>query len=592
MKKHIRKITAPALCAVLIFSLTACSPLDALYGGIFEKLFSGISGVSGYVSEESGETTQEAESGSYDEEDEEYTYTIPDYTGFDETELAALCKELSGLASGEDFDDIAACFEELSDEFDLLYDQELLAYLEYCKDAANTDLYEDYNELYLMAAEYSDEAYMAMKEVLEGPCADEFAEYIGEEAAEELEEYEELTDQELEWAELENDLVAEYNAAYEEFEASGSSDYEAFNETAGPIYLELVALRTEMARYYGYDDYAQYADEEIYGRDISTEEAEVFHEVIKTISSTYYDLLYGTYAYFGLYYADISYTADSLLSVAYSYGNEISPYITRALDLMIELGLCDIDEDEARINGSFSTTFSCGAPTLFINMNGWSDFQTLTHELGHCVNSYLTADNGNVLLSSSGCYDILEIHSNGLEALFTNYYDEIFGTYYYGYAYSYTLMELMLNVVDGSIYDEFQRTIYENPDMTLDEINDLFESICEEYGDPYASENKYSWALIPHNFESPMYYLSYGLSGLAALEIWSLSTEDYDAAVDVWEEIVSADAADTEYLDLLDQAGLSSFLDDGVAAEVCTKALDTAYSMSSANSGISFYYSD
>ena len=592
MKKALRKLTALILCAAMICSLTACSPFETIYGGIFDFIFENLPGSADSSSENDTGSDDEAETipetAPEDEtSSEEYTYSVPEYTGYDETVIKALCEELSSLASGNDFDAVAECYEELVSEFDLLYDQEILAYLVYCTDAADTDLYEDYNELYLMTVTYADEAYLAMREVLSGPCGEEFAEYIGAEAADELSEYEEMTDQELEWAETENDLIAEYNAAYEEFDASGSSDYSELNAVVGPIYLELVALRTEMAQYYGYDDYAQYADAEIYDRDFSTEEAEVFHEAVKEISETYYELLYGSYAYFGLYYSNISYTSDSIISTAYTYGSEISSYVAATLDLMLELDLCDVAEDDARINGSFSTTFSSGAPTLFINMDGWSDFQTFTHELGHCTNSYLTADKGNILLSESRCYDILEIHSNGLEVLYTNYYDEIFGSAY-GYAYSFTLMELMVNVVDGALYDEFQRTIYENPDMTLDEINDLFESLSEEYGNPYASEDKYSWVRVSHNFESPMYYISYGVSGLAALQIWALSVDDYEAAVEVWEDIVSTDASGIGYLELLEDAGLKSFLDDGVAEDVCTEALETAYSLSMQGSGIYF----
>ena len=591
MKKLFKKTAVIVICAALVFSLTACSPLDTIYGGIFDHIFVDILGFSKKSGSEETTTAQEETSAqSPDEEgsgDDSAGYSIPEYTGYDEEVIAALCEELSSLASGSDFDKIKECYDELISEFDLLYDQELLAYMVYCTDAANSDYYDDYNELYLMLVEYADEAYMAMKEVLAGPCADEFTEYIGTDAAAELEEYEELTDQELEWAEEENDLIAEYNAAYEEFDASGSSDYEDLNEAVGDIYLELVALRTEMAQFYGYDDYAQYADAEIYGRDFSTQEAEIFHEAVKEVSEEFYNILYGSYAYFGFYYSSVSFESDTIINTAYTYGSGISSYITDTLDVMLEYSLLDVAEDDARINGSFSTSYSSGAPTMFVNMDGWSDFQTFTHELGHCVNTYLTADRGNVLLSEGGCYDILEIHSNGLEALYTNYYDDIFGSYS-NYAYSFTLMELMVNVVDGALYDEFQREVYENPDMTLDEINDLFESLSEEYGNPYASSGKYSWVAVSHNFESPMYYISYGVSALAALQIWALSVEDYDEAVSVWEEIVSTDTAGLGYFELLESSGLESFVDDDVAQEVCSQALSTAYSLS-AQSSSGFY---
>lgn len=593
IKKIFKKGAVIVLSAALIASLTGCSALDTVYGGIFDFIFDDVLGITEEETEETEEETEEetTQSSSEAEEEteeaeEETDYSMPEYVGYDEETIKALCEELEDLASEDDYDAIIECYETLVDEFDILYDQEVLAYIRYCTDASNEDYYNDYNDLYLMVVDYADEAYMAMKDVLAGPCGDEFGDYLGEDLVSELDEYEEMTDQELEWAEEENDLVAEYNSAYEEFEASGSSDYSELNAAVGPIYLELVSLRTEMAQYYGYDNYAEYADAEVYDRDFSTEEAEVYHEAVKTFSEDYFNLLYNTYAYFGLYYAGISFSADDMVDIAYTYSSEISSYVTETLDIMMENDLYNIAEDDARINGSFSTAFSSGAPTLFINMNGWSDFQTLTHELGHCTNSYLTADRGNILMSESRSYDILEIHSNGLEALYTNFYGDIYGSYA-GYAYSFTLMELMVNVVDGAIYDEFQREVYENPDMTLDEINELFYDLSVEYGNPYA--DGYSWTAVSHNFESPMYYISYGVSGLAALQIWALSVEDYDSAVSVWEDIVSTDASDIGYLELLEECGLESFLDDGVAESVCSEALQTAYSLTSQSSGIYYY---
>ena len=567
LMKKIKKIFISALALILALCLAACDPLDTVYGSIFDLIFEDILG-------------WEKQTASDDDVSDEasYSYEKPEYTGYDEETIKELCGELSDLADDGTLDEICECFDLIVSEFDILYDQEILAYLEYCNDAANEELYDDYNELYLMIIEYADEAYMAMKEILAGPCGEEFAEYIGEDMVLELEDYEELTDQELEWADQENELIAEYNAAYEEFEASGSSDYSELNETAGPIYVELVALRTEMAQYYGYENYAEYADAEIYDRDYSTEEAEILHSAVKEISEEYFSMLYGSYAYFGLYYYGEAFTADELIDTAYTYGAEISSYITETLDIMIENDMFDIAEDDARINTSFSTVFSSGAPVLFINMDGWSDFQTMTHELGHCVNSYLTADRGGMLISDgSGCYDILEIHSNGLEALYTDCYDDIFGSLS-DYAYSFTLMELMVNVTDGAIYDEFQREVYENPDMTLDQINSLFEEIQTEYGNPYA--NEYSWVAVPHNFESPMYYISYSTSALAALQIWALSLENYNEAVSIWEEIVSTDAAAIGYLELLEDTGLGSFVDEGTAEQICMQALETAYSLS------------
>ena len=63
------------------------------------------------------------------------------------------------------------------------------------------------------------------------------------------------------------------------------------NAVVGPIYVELFRLRDKIAKSYGYDNYADFADQEIYLRDYGTEEAEIFHEAVKTVSESYYSAL-------------------------------------------------------------------------------------------------------------------------------------------------------------------------------------------------------------------------------------------------------------------------------------------------------------
>ena len=79
---------------------------------------------------------------------------------------------------------------------------------------------------------------------------------------------------------------------------------------------------------------------------------------------------------------------------------------------------------------------------------------------------------------------------------------------------------------------------------------------------------------MPHNFESPMYYISYAASSLVALQLWDESREDYDRAVDDWLSIVEAGAYDKGYMQVLSECGLQSFADEGSVEAICTPVLD------------------
>ena len=91
------------------------------------------------------------------------------------------------------------------------------------------------------------------------------------------------------------------------------------------------------------------------------------------------------------------------------------------------------------------------------------------------------------------------------------------------------------------MYDEFQEAVYDDPDLTLEEVNRLFRGISEEYGYVYGEdeEESYFWVEIPHNFQSPMYYISYATSALSALDLWLRSLEDWDSAVDTYLELAA-----------------------------------------------------
>ena len=43
-------------------------------------------------------------------------------------------------------------------------------------------------------------------------------------------------------------------------------------------------------------------------------------------------------------------------------------------------------------------------------------------------------------------------------------------------------MDAMYSLLSGCMEDEFQQEIYENPNMSLDEMNALYRKLAEEYG--------------------------------------------------------------------------------------------------------------
>ena len=599
--RSITKITAVVLAAVLIFSLTGCIRIEINLG----KKTSAATETSAYqtpeteisqettpapnpnVSDvttaetaESAETQGSGSSGSSSSSGKGSSLR-PVYEEADTSVMKKLCDELTALASGSDQAAIISKYDEVYAEYARLYDIDNAAYLDYC-DNVSDELSDRYEAADKMITEAYDMAMTAILAVTQGPSADAFRSHVGDVEFESFSSYEPMTAEDFARSERETSLVTSYYDAVDKADSTGMSD-EELNRIVGPIYLELVKLRNEEAKEMGYDNFADYADEQIYMRDYDGESAAKLHETVKAIGSRYYSALYGFY--WGDYYSlgdDIT-DMDDIMEILEQYGKEIDPVVVEALNYMKDNKLYDVTGGSNRRQGAYTIEFTDGTPYIFATL-GDEGFSTINHEFGHFTASYVNP-NPNILVSDNGSLDICEIHSNGLEGLYTKFYPEIYGGDDANLWTNSLLLELMSNVVDGCIFDEFQREVYKNPDMTLEQVNQLYLDICKAYGDPYAESYQYWWQQVHHNFESPMYYFSYAASGFVALQIWAISQNNFDYACDIWKEIIDAGPYDYGYLELIDNLGLQDFTDTKAAGEVLDAVMDEIESNSSSGSG-------
>ena len=111
----------------------------------------------------------------------------------------------------------------------------------------------------------------------------------------------------------------------------------------------------------------------------------------------------------------------------------------------------------------------------------------------------------------------------------------------------------MDSVLQGCAEDEFQQSVFEDPDMPLDEMNLLHAQIYQDYmGYPLV----YEWVDIHHHFETPFYYVSYATSAVSALELWADALENRDKAMQIYDKLTQY-TINVEYLETLKKVGLS-----------------------------------
>ena len=87
---------------------------------------------------------------------------------------------------------------------------------------------------------------------------------------------------------------------------------------------------------------------------------------------------------------------------------------------------------------------------------------------------------------------------------------------------------------------------------------------------------------ISHNYDAPLYYISYAVSALASLQLWTIAQEDFSAAVDCYLSILGQGAYEEGYFTVLENAGLRLFTEPGAVEDICKPALEKLAELDSA----------
>lgn len=491
------------------------------------------------------------------------------FTGFDETALQAALTELESLydsgalqaGSTRTRARVEELYGEIKAELDILSTQLSLIGIQYDANGAEEQLAEASAELTARSSYLYDQCYQVLALLADTPCGDIIEADVGEDRMESLRGYEAVTETMFQLYQEEKQLIQSYDQVMsqpaqvtvdgqvwteEDLNSAhlGNRSYwdirnrleQARNRDVGEIYRQLVQVRTEISREAGYDNYVDYAYREIYNRDYTPEDIGLVWEAVKEYIVPMSDLVMESIDsrdFRGLHRQARS-NGEEILDAIQPYMEQIDPELGETFDFMRRYHLYDIEYSDSKL----PTGYTVGLPaygTAFIFNQPYGDYQDYidtVHEFGHfnetfhCTQHDLWAD-FNI--------DVGEIHSQGLTLLFTEYSDELFGEY--GEVFSRIILWNMLDtVVEGCLYDEFQAMVYQSPDMSLEEINRLYKQISEEYGYLYEddAEECYDWIEVSHNFQSPLYYISYATSALSSLDLWLLSLEDREEAVEIY----------------------------------------------------------
>lgn len=370
------------------------------------------------------------------------------------------------------------------------------------------------------------------------------------------------------------------------YEAEGSF-FDAHREELDELYDKLVKNRTQQAKLMGYENFLPLGYDRMSRISYGPAEVEAFRRQVvqalvpvcrgvKANQARRLDLeglkLYDDMTSFPDGNAVPMGTADDILAAGLKMYHELSPETAEFIDFMYENELLDVLAREGKAPGGYCTSLpDYDAPFIFSNFNGTAgDVDVLTHEAGHAFAGYRSNKMGYIRALQSPSLESCECHSMSMEFLTQDYHKYFFGEQTAKYEVGHCEDSLCF-IPYGCLVDEFQHRVYEDPDMTPRQRNELWASLEKKYrpwidfeGIPFYGRGA-GWQRQTHIYQIPFYYIDYCLAQSVAFQFWMASLADRD---DAWKRYLAfADKGGTcTFEELVESAGLQVPYEEGCLA--------------------------
>jgi len=262
---------------------------------------------------------------------------------------------------------------------------------------------------------------------------------------------------------------------------------------------------------------------------------------------------------------------DDSFDTIREYASELSPSIGKYADKLCDDKLYAVTEGKGCYDGSFTIDLPKQNSSIIYTYQYDDSYDLLTavHEFGHFYASFY--DETPTYLQCNNI-DIAEVQSQGMEMIFMRFYDEIYGEQSEAMKL-YKLYDTVGAVISGFLIGEFEyRVLQDIETITPEEVVERFDSIMSVCD--YDMELHY----ISHIFEQPGYYISYGVSALAALDIWQTSLADEAKALEMYENIagIACNSDEYQFVSALQDAGFADVLDESYIASLAEQIQEYA----------------
>ena len=479
----------------------------------------------------------------------EYTLTQEDIDEF--YRLLDECEKLA--IAGEDMDAIEEISDQLDDQLEYLYGQNSIAMIIYYNDMDKVANEERHLEVTEICTDASDAYTQAVRRI-----------YLSETPARDM-----LFEG---WTEKDIDMLLKYDERIAELQQRNSEievDYRTAtsDDVKIPLYIEFIQNNNEIAQIYGYENYYTYAYDVVYERDYGIEEVELMRQLSKDYLTVALGKYLGTFN--RLFNGMKPFEQNNIVSFLY---NKYTTLYTDYFGKYMEVAPGNLkQETENMLNndslfseeanamaGAFTTTI--GERSYCYFGPEYSSVTTVIHEAGHYYASRY-ADLGSIPL------DLAETHSQGNEWLFLANVGNSMKKNEYSATVSYLMYNNVAMIMICLMVDEFEQKVYSTDvsAYTAADFDALMDSIVTQYFDLSYAEanitdvNAYWRAVV---VEQPIYYISYAVSSVAAMDLYTIAQGDFAAAAEIYRKLCEEPIEDGGFLESISAAGLTGPFDE------------------------------
>ncbi len=240
-------------------------------------------------------------------------------------------------------------------------------------------------------------------------------------------------------------------------------------------------------------------------------------------------------------------TTEELLDKTIQLFRNIDPFFADCIQTMSKMKYLDLASKKGKAPGGYNyPLYETGVPFIFMNAVGTHrDLETMIHESGHAVHSFLTRDLELTAFKSFPS-EVAELASMSMELLSMEEWNIFYPDEDDLRRAKKEQLESIIKILPWiAQVDEFQHWIYTHPTHTREDRKEKWMQLNKEYGTGLVDWTNYedlletSWQRQLHIFEVPFYYIEYGISQLGAIGVWKNSLQDNAKAINNYKEALS-----------------------------------------------------